>query len=150
MKYTRGLSIAILLLLASPGFAGMYADDMGRCLVSKTTTQDKTDLVRWIFASVTLHPEVAALAKITVKEREAINERAGKLVEKLLTDSCRYKAMDALKYEGALAFQTSFQVLGQVAMQELMTNENVKKGFGELSKYMDNSKIEALAPKPQK
>ncbi len=138
---------ALTLLTASvPGHAGLYADDMGRCLVSATSTKDKTDLVRWIFAVAALHPEVANIAAANASQRVELNRQAGKLFQRLLTEDCRKQTQEALKYEGAIAMQLSFQVLGQVAMQELMNHNAVRNGFSELSKYMDESKIKAIAP----
>ena len=139
--------LAVLLLLAAaPACAGPYSDDMGRCLVSSTSVKDKTDLVRWIFANAALHPDVGNIASVSAKERESINRLAGGLVERLLTDTCRKQTQDALRYEGQIALQLSFQVLGQVAMQELMSNPAVGKGFGELDRFMDQKKIRALIP----
>jgi hypothetical protein len=40
-------------------------------------------------------------------------------------------------------------VLGQVAMQELMADPSVRKGFGEVNKYVDMDKLKALAPQAQ-
>jgi hypothetical protein len=144
-----GLAAAALSFAAAPAEAGLYSDDMGRCLVANTSPHDKTDLVRWIFAATSLHPEVASIVRADAQQREDINRRAGQLLERLLTDSCRKQTQDALKYEGPLAMQLSFQVLGQVAMQELMADPSVRKGFGEVNKYVDMDKLKALAPQAQ-
>jgi len=142
-RLTRFALAFFLAAGAFPCFAGLYADDMGRCLVKNTSSQDKTDLVRWIFASAALHPDVAPLSSVTDADRSAINERIGKLLTRLLTDSCVSQTQDALKYEGAASFQLSFQLLGQVAMQELMTNERVSQGFAAISKYVDLETLKA-------
>src|SRR3954465_8904754 len=120
MTRAKPATLAFLLLLSIPAVlhAGPYSDDMGRCLVSATSAKDKTDLVRWIFANAALHPDVGNISAVTPKEREAINRMAGGLVERLLTDTCRKQTQEALRYEGQIALQLSFQVLGQVAMQE--------------------------------
>ena len=102
--------------------------------------------MRWIFANAALHPDVNNISSVTAKERETINRMAGGLVERLLTDTCRKQTQEALRYEGQIALQLSFQVLGQVAMQELMSNPAVGKGFGELDRFMDQKKIRALIP----
>jgi hypothetical protein len=119
---------------------------MSRCLVSSTSVKDKTNLVRWIFATAALHPEVSNIAAVSKQQRENLNREMGKLLERLLTDKCRKQTQDAIKYEGGVAIQLSFQVLGQVAMQELMSNPEVGKGFAAISNYIDESKIKALSP----
>ena len=58
------------------------------------------------------------------------------------------QAQQAVKYEGAAAVQTGFQMLGQVAARELFADPGVTRGLGELEKYVDSRKIEqALAPR---
>lgn len=135
---------SLALFAAAPGHAGNYSDELGRCLVGATSTKDKTNLVRWVFANAALHPQVASIASITAKERDALNRMAGALFERLLTDSCRKQSEDALRNEGELALQASFQVLGQVAMRELMTEPAVGKGFTDFTKYIDMKKLQAL------
>lgn len=131
---------------ALPASAGIYSDDMARCLVSSTTAKDKTDLVRWIFSNASLHPEVASISSLTAPRRDEIDRAAGALLERLLTESCRKQTQEALKYEGPIAMQTSFQVLGQVAMQELMSNPAVGQGFAAIGKYVSEDKIKQLQP----
>ena len=133
----------------SMAHAGIYADDMSRCLVSHTSAKDKTDLVRWIFGVSALHPDLKDVASVSEPQREAMNRNIAKLLERLLTVSCRKQTEEAIRYEGGAAMQTSFQVLGQVAMQELMSNPVVSNGFAAYSKYLDKAKFDELAPRPR-
>ena len=51
------LTVAALACAAAPpAGAGVFSDDLSKCLVASTTTRDQTDLVRWIFATAALHP----------------------------------------------------------------------------------------------
>jgi hypothetical protein len=138
--------VLILLFLACVGSAqaGLYSDDMAKCLVASTSQKDKVALVRWMFANAALHPDVSSISRVSAKEKEELDRNAAALFERLLTESCRKPTMDAIRYEGPIAFQLSFQVLGQVAMQELMSNKAVSTGFEALTKYVDAKKIEAL------
>ncbi|HBU29115.1 MAG: hypothetical protein A2X71_09910 [Thiobacillus sp. GWE1_62_9] len=131
-----------LLTLSLPAYAGMYADDLSRCLVEKTTAADKNALVRWVIATTTLHPAVQSLANVSVAERTRANRETALLFERLLTESCIAQTRQAAKYEGAAALQTGFQTLGQVAMAELFANPDVAKGLGELDKLIDAKKLQ--------
>lgn len=135
------------MIVSSTVHAGIYSDDMSRCLVSNTSAKDKTDLVRWIFAISALHPDLGSVAAVTEQQRDDMNRKVAGLLERLLTESCRKQTQEALKYEGSAAMQLSFQVLGQVAMQELMSDAVVANGFAGFSKYVDKSKLKELAPK---
>ncbi len=145
MKITVRASV-LWLLLASPSFAGLYGDDLSRCLVEKTTQDDKTALVQWIFVAMAQHPSVASMSKLTPEDVERYNKQAAELLTKLLTETCEESARKAIKYEGAAAIQLSFQVFGQAAAGELFAHEKVKQILTGLEKFIDHEKIEALAP----
>ncbi|MCL2829909.1 MAG: hypothetical protein FWD77_04115 [Betaproteobacteria bacterium] len=132
------------LVLMSGAQAGVYADDLGKCLVSSTSSKDKTALIRWIFAITALHPDVASISRVTDAARDEANRNAAALVERLITQSCKKQANEAIRYEGAVALEHGFQVLGQVAMKELMSNKKVSDGFEGYTKYLDKSKFENL------
>jgi hypothetical protein len=140
----RSILLLCCFLFAGTAEAGLYSDDMARCLVASTSPKDKTILVRWIFAISSLHPDVADISRISAAGRVELDRSVAALFERLVTDSCRKQSAAAIRYEGAMAFQQSFGVLGQVAMQELMTNKNVGAGVQGFIKYMDKAKIEAL------
>jgi len=137
-----------LVLSAGAAQAGPYSDDLAKCLVESTTAADKNALVKWMFATAALHPAVKSIASITDAERAQSTRSTAQLFEKLLTESCRSQTQQAVKYEGAAALQTGFQMLGQVAARELFADPGVTRGLGELEKYIDSQKIEqALVPR---
>jgi len=139
-----GFVLAIELVISSGAQAGVYADDLARCMVSSTSSKDKIALVRWMFAGIALHPDVASLSNVTDAMRDEINRNTATLVERLVTQSCRKQSNEAFRYEGKTAFEQGFGVLGKVAMNELMSNENVSVGFRAYAKYMDKLKLEAI------
>jgi len=123
---------------------------LSKCLVKSTTEKDKTDLVRWIFAAVSVHPDVSGLVSVTDAQRTEMTRSVGELFERLLTKSCREQFRDATKYEGDQTLVTSFSVLGQVAMRGLMEHPTVTKGLGELDAFVDKDKLKAaLQPDEQ-
>ena len=143
----RYLLLSLLLLV--PGFAtaGAYSDDVAKCMVSGTSPKDKAELVRWIFSIAALHPELASISTVSPDTRSELNRGTAKLVERLITDTCRVAVQDAIRYEGPAAIEASFNVLGQVAMRELMTDQKVKSGFEAFAQYIDKAKFEALGIK---
>jgi hypothetical protein len=140
-------ALLALVLHAGTAQAGPYSDDLAKCLVESTTAADKNALVKWMFATAALHPAVKSIASVTDAERAQSTRSTAELFVKLLTESCRAQAQQAVKYEGATALQTGFQILGQVAARELFADPNVAQGLAELEQYIDSRKIEqALAP----
>ena len=146
MKENRiGTLVAIaaiaLVSLATPAVAGPYGDTLSKCLVSKTTSAEKTTLVRWMFAMIALHPDVQGWSTISDRQRDDITKRTAKLFENLLTETCGNETREAIKYEGFSTIESSFSVLGSVATRELFTNEKVSAGLEQFGKAIDGEKL---------
>ena len=143
-------SIFIVALLAISGLmstaanAGIYGDDMAKCLVRSTTTQDRSVLVKWIFAAAASNPEVKSMVSVTERQRNKLNKSIAKLFERLLTDSCRKETQAAYKFEGKATISSSFNLLGQVAGRELFSDPNVTKSVSGLAQYIDQKKMSDL------
>ncbi|MGI8841512.1 MAG: hypothetical protein ACR2F8_12135 [Caulobacteraceae bacterium] len=125
--------------------AGVYADDLSRCLVSSTSDADSAMLVRWMFSSLSANPVLKAMTTVTEGQREAYNKAVAALFERLLTVDCRKPYVEALKYEGGTVTETSFGVLGGAAVRGLMNQKDVAAQLQKLSTYLDKNKFAALA-----
>lgn len=143
----RRRAAALLLTMAAASssnaaLAGPYSDELSKCLVVSTTADDKNALVKWMFATAALHPAVKSIASITAEERSRSTRTTARLFERLLTETCLAQTQQALKYEGALALQTGFQMLGQVAARELFADPSVAAGLAEFEAHLDRNKLE--------
>jgi hypothetical protein len=94
--------------------------------------------MQWIFSAMSLHPAVSPLASITAEQRVAFDKKGAALFIRLMSADCRQQTIDALKYEGTAALQTSFQLLGQVAMRGLMSDAHVAEGLKKLGTYTEH------------
>ncbi len=128
--------------------AGPFTDDLSKCLVSKTSPEDKTALVQWIFTVIALHPSVADIAKVPDAKREAATRKAAALFEVLVTDRCLAQAQQAIKFEGTSAFEASFKVLGEIAAGGLFADPAVAAGSAQMASYLDEKKIAAAFAAP--
>lgn len=139
------LFLAMLIAIGSgQAMAGPYSDDLGKCLVKSTTSADKNLLVKWLFATAAMHPEVEPIAAVTDQQRKELTQNMANLFQKLLTESCRAEAQSAFKFEGAETIATSFRLLGQVAARELFTSPAVAKGMASIGDYIDKGQMQAL------
>jgi hypothetical protein len=146
---TRAAAALAFALGAATAHAGPYSDDLAKCLVESTTSADKNALVRWMFATAALHPAVKSIASVTEAERTQSNRAIARLFENLVAETCRAQTQQAVKYEGAAALQTGFQILGQVAARELFSDPSVTKGMADLERHFDAQKLQrALNPAP--
>ena len=127
--------------LCNPAHAGPFSDDLAKCLVSSTTVDDRTSLVRWFFAAASVHPAVEPLTAVTQKQLEASNKIMADLFTRLLTDACLAEARSALKFEGPTTIETSFQVLGEVAGKELFSHPSVATAVMGMTAYLDDETL---------
>lgn len=149
MKYSRTIArsflVTLSMLASMHAVAGPYGDDMAKCLVKAASPDDRTVFIRWLFASIALHPDVASMATISAKQRDDFNKGAGALFQRLLTESCRSETKQAIRFEGPATIQYAFQVFGQAAAGNLFANPTVAAGMKDLAKYIDQDKIKVLS-----
>jgi hypothetical protein len=146
MKSISAIVLAIALMsVVGSAQAGPYGDDLSKCLVSSTSAADKSLLMRWIFAAMSLNKDVSQFVDIPQGTRDQIDKDAGGLFTRLLADSCKQQAHDAYKYEGGSAITNAFQLLGQIASHGIFEDPAVTAGVGNLTKNVDQARInEAL------
>jgi hypothetical protein len=135
------LSIAAFLFSlawASLATAGPYTDDLSKCLVKSTSPDDQVVFMQWMFSAMALHPAVSSLASISAEQHVTFDKKAASLFVRLMSADCRQQTIDAVKFEGATAVQTSFQLFGQVAMRGLMSNAQVADGLKTLGTYFQH------------
>lgn len=136
-------AITVLLALpASAAFAQSPVDTLSRCLTDGTTGKERKDLARWLFTAMAAHPEIKDMSKVTPAQ-EQFTKAAGAIFTRLLADTCAKETKAAVAAGGQAALQAGFSVLGQMAMQELMSNPQVSGAMGMLEKHIDRTKVEA-------
>lgn len=134
--------LILCIFTASVANAGVYGDDFGKCLVRSATDADKQHLMEWIFSAIALNPELAPYTNIPDEKRASFDRNMAALFERLVADACPKEASDAFRYEGASAFATAFQLLGQVAGKQLFASPEVAAGSEAFSKLIDQKAIE--------
>jgi hypothetical protein len=147
-----GVAFSLALFSSELALPGIYTDDMARCLVNSTSVAERNGLVKWMFSSAALHPAVKSIASISEAQRQESDKYMAQFFQKLLFERCRTQTQQAVKYEGQLAFESSFTVLGQVAARELFSEPSVAKGMSNLNNYIDKQKMQTLlgVPAPAK
>ena len=111
MLKTRFAAALLAALASSAASAGVYTDQLSKCLVDSTTTEDRTMLVKWLFTAASVHPAISSLSTVTAADRDTANQVIADLFVKLLTESCRDPAKTALKFEGAVTMDAKGPVI---------------------------------------
>ena len=81
-------------------FAGPFTDDFAKCLVTKTTAQEKTDLVKWIYVTISFHPQLSQMSNLTAEDVEMANIRVADYMTNVFAYKCNDELNQAIKYEG--------------------------------------------------
>ncbi|WP_374661649.1 hypothetical protein [Inhella sp.] len=144
MKFIRLVLVGAFLGASALSQASPQAEALGQCLAENTSGKDRKDLARWVYVAMSAHPEMKALATQTGNADE-VSRVAGALFTRLLADNCPAQTRAAMQAGGPVAIQTAFTTLGQLAMQELMSNKDVAATLGQLERHLDRAKLEALA-----
>ena len=149
MKPAASLLLALAGLAGSgSAVAGQYNDALAVCLVQSASEQDRTTLVRWVFAAMAAHPEVKDLGKVSKKEGDRLNREVAALFWALVSERCGKQTREAVQHEGANTITAGFEVLGKVAMQGLMADAAVNTYMGQMASHLDEAKLKDLFSPP--
>jgi hypothetical protein len=148
MNYPRTLAVALATtaLLSCPlAIAGpAETESATRCLADNTTGRDRKDLARWIFLAMAAHPEIREMSKASAAQNEQSQREVAGLFTRLVGEVCAAPMRALVKAEGPAALGKPFEVLGQLAMQELMSNDAVKGSIGGFERFIDRAKVEPV------
>ena len=120
-------------------FAGPFTDDFAKCLVTKTTAQEKTDLVKWIYVTISFHPQLSQMSNLTAEDVEMANIRVADYMTNVFAYKCNDELNQAIKYEGEESVFYAFELLGELAMGELMQDQGVTAASELFIQYVDLS-----------
>jgi hypothetical protein len=145
MKRTIMAAACVAVLgAAAPARAGVYADELTKCLVKSTTEADKAKLVEWIFSAMAADPSLKSLSSVSPEQRAALTRGFVEIFQRLVFADCRKEAVEGLKYEGDGVMQPSFSALGEIAMQRLMNGPSFQDTTAQMVTFMDKDKWTAL------
>jgi hypothetical protein len=144
----RPFIIALTLLLPLVAAAQQQGASLSKCLADNTSGKDRKELARWVFLSMAAHPEIKQYSAPTAASVAGEADRAvAAMFTRLLAEACLEETRAAIKQGGAAGIQFAFQSLGQLAMQELMTDGAVIESMGRFEKFLDQQKLsKAFAP----
>jgi len=119
------------------------AQSLGTCLVDSLSGKERKELAKWIYFAMAAHPDITAYAKVTESDRLNTDKYIGSLITRLLVENCPAELTAAQKAD-PLAMKKAFELVGQVAMQELMTNGNVVSAISGYVRHADQKKISSV------
>jgi hypothetical protein len=141
--FVKVLALFMGLIVVTPAMAQSPTNVFASCMVDTLSGKERKSLAKWIFFSIAAHPEIKSYSKASGQDIKESDQYVGKLITRLLTVSCPEELKKANKSD-PLAVQKAFELVGQVAMQELMTNQDVMKTLSNYAQYADTEKIKKI------
>ncbi|MBU2978310.1 hypothetical protein [Alteromonas sp. C1M14] len=135
---------ALILSVSSMVSMQASANALGECLVDALNGKERKELAKWIYFSMAAHPDIIEFANIADDARLNSDKAVGALVTRLLGEDCPAQFKAAVQVD-PMATQRAFELVGQVAMGELMQNMKVTQAISNYANYMDMSVIQAAA-----
>ena len=136
-------SVIIMIVLVFPftSHADPAVDQLSTCLVDSLNGKERKSLAKWIFFSMAAHPEIAEYSRVTPEDRYASDKFVGKVFTRLLVEDCLKEVVYAAS-QNPQAIEKSFELVGEVAMYELMQNDGVMSA---LENYVNHISQEDMA-----
>lgn len=144
MKTSLALLAVTLALGAGAVQADPAVDNLSRCLADNSTGKERKLLARWVFVAMGAHPELRDNVPIPPAMVTDTSRAAGETFNRLLADACPTQARAAIQAVGQRAFQQAFSVLGQLALQEIMTDPGVAASLLAMQQHLDRARLEPL------
>lgn len=124
--------------------AGVYEDRYTSCILENTSERDRVILVKWVFVILSEHPSLKNDFSVSADLKIAQDMAIADYVSYVIGEKCLSESQDVLKYEGEEAFLTAFELLGEIAFEEIAGNEDVSKSFERYLQYIDPSLFDKL------
>lgn len=114
---------------------------LGNCIVNASTGRDRVSFARWIGFGIMAHPAIRPEVAISERSIQEANKEAANIVSRLLLDECPNEARAAFR-EDEKSIEEAFEVMGRVAMEELMRSPDVESALVAYANYLDIEKFE--------
>ena len=152
MKRMFGAAAIGLLLASLPQGAqaaeGQDAEGnaLAQCFVLKTTGEDRLMVARWVLGALASSPQVTDLVTVDAARKDAADQGIARLFTRLITVDCATLAAPLMKTRGQEAFRLAGGALGQIAVQELMSNRSAAAAMGAFTRYLREEDFKPLKP----
>jgi hypothetical protein len=141
----RQLAIASAIVMSPLLCNAQVPAVLGKCIVENITASDRQDLGRWVFISMSAHPEVKQFSNARAEAAEAASRKVGALFTRTMRDDCAKEVQEAAKSGGPPVVPSAINFFTQLGVQELMTNKDVLTSLSSFSQFADREGIDRTA-----
>ena len=152
MKFNLNIAVSIAFSIfaitnTSISHAAPKLESVKQCIRDKTTSKDKKDFAKWIFITMSAHPEIQDFSLVTSDSKNKSDQIMANLIQSLFINKCRGEIQELITEFGASSTELVYEFIGELAMDEILTNPKVIENLQGFSKYIDKEKFEKLFKK---
>ena len=144
----KKILILVIMGISGTAHAGEYASALSQCLISHTTAADKEIMTKWVFTSLSNHPSLSDMAKLSDAVKTGADRDMARLVESFIYDKCNAQLKNAVKNEGTAAIEQSIRSYVEVTGREILSDPSIAGSITGVANQLDAKKLfEALMAK---
>ncbi|MBU2966177.1 hypothetical protein Q4508_19855 [Amphritea sp. 2_MG-2023] len=132
--FTVLCSLTIAAMVSLPLKAS--AQDLGTCFIDSLTGKERKELVKWMYFSMSAHPELEPHANISLDDLQGSHQTIAKLITRLFPNEAR-----AARKADPQALKKALKLVGKVAMQDILTDKAVRAAVNDYTRFVDQEKI---------
>jgi len=129
--------------MSNKAVAANETNILANCLIDSLNGKERKQLAKWVFLAIAAHPEIETLSNASSKDRQQSDQTVGQLITRLLTENCPTELVKANNAD-PMAINHAFELVGKVAMQELMNHQATMEALTNYVNYTDQAKINTL------
>jgi hypothetical protein len=139
-KTIQVIILSAVLSVCFPALAQTPTDTFADCMINSLNGKERKNLAKWIFLSMAAHPSIKPFLNATANDIQESDQYIGQLITRLLADDCPNELKAAYQSDPK-AVENAFELVGKIAMQELMTNKETMNALTNYFIYADQEKI---------
>lgn len=117
---------------------------LAECVRLKSTGQDRLTLGRWFVATMGSAPQVSDVAKIDPAVRATLNRQFAATFTRLVVSDCLTETKALGPTRDSKAFELVGRVLGELAVQEILTNPDATAALDGFTEYLKEEDFAVL------
>jgi hypothetical protein len=145
------LSAAPAVAQSDPGLSpevNVLANELGRCIVSKTTGEDRIAVAGWMLAALASAPQLKGVAEVAPARKDAADRGMARTYTRLIAKDCESQSRALFATRKPEAFGAASRPLGEIAMRELMSDPATMAALAAYANYLDNDDFKDVIPSP--
>jgi hypothetical protein len=122
------------------------ANTLGKCVVLKSTGEDRITFARWMVVAMASSPQMASVVTASATAKDDLDRKVAGLFTRLFAVDCVAEAKPVFATNNSAGMQLAGEAFGRIAIQELLGNREANAAMGSFTKYLKEEDFKILRP----